>query len=320
MRKPYVEVGLFATLHATVVTVLLLLFLWPAGAATPNNVPVGLVGQGPQVEQIAKMLDEGQSGALEITVYQDRDQATDAIALKEIYGAIVVAEKPEVLIATASSPAVAQLITQLGNQILIQSASMQGIQIPRLATTDLAPLSESDPRGAVFGSATLPMVIGGISLGAIAMLRFKRWDSKLAFVSIASVGTGLLSAAVIATVFDALPGDYWLNALAMIAILAAIGVALVGAEAVAGSAGFGLTAATLFLVGNPLNGVSLPIEFYPGFWGQVGQLMPVGSGFELLKRVNYFPEAEMQNQWWVLATWILVGLGLSMLRTKVKEV
>ena len=319
MKKPYLEVGLFATLHATVVATLLLLFLWPAGAAAPNNVPLGLVGQGPQVEQIAKMLDERQPGSLEVTLFNDKDQATEAIAQKEIYGAIVMAREPEVLIATAASPAVAQLITQLGNQILIQSASMQGLQVPQLSITDLAPLTESDPRGAVFGSATLPLVIGGISLGAIAMLRFKRWGPKLSFVFIASIGTGLLSAGLMTTVFDALPGEYWMNALAMTAVLAAIGMALVGAEAVAGTAGFGLTAATLFLVGNPLNGVSLPVEFYPSFWGQVGQLMPVGSGFELLKRVNYFPEADMQNQWWVLAIWILVGLGLSLLRTKVKE-
>ena len=41
------------------------------------------------------------------------------------------------------------------------------------------------------------------------------------------------------------------------------------------------------------------------------QAMPVGAGFELLKKINFFEAADQSAQWWVLVAWILVGLTLS---------
>ena len=312
------EVSILTILHATVVSLLILLFLWPAGSAEPRNLPVGLVGPNQQTSQIAAMVDQQQPGAIEFTGFESVAAAQDAIDQKEIYGAIVLSQQPEVLIATAANPNVAQFIRELGNNLMALSASQQGLQIPQLKVTELAAMPESDPRGAVFGSAALPLVIGGISLGALAALRLRTGGARIALVSAASIVTGLVSAGVVAGVFGALPGDYIANATAMTAVIAAIGFSLVGAHALLGMAGFGLTAATLFLLGNPLNGVALPVEFYPAGWGQLGQLMPIGAGFELMRKINFFESADQSTQWWVLTTWILVGFLLSLLALRKK--
>lgn len=312
------EVSVLAILHATVVSLLILLFLWPAGSAEPRNLPIGLVGPNQQTSQIAQMMDQQQPGAIEFTGFENPAAAKEAIDQKEIYGAIVLGQQPEVMIATAANPSVAQFIRDLGNNLMVLSASQQGMQIPQLKVRELAAMPESDPRGAVFGSAALPLVIGGISLGAMAALRLKTGGGRIALVSAASVTTGLVAAGVVAGVFGALPGDYLANAFAMAAVIAAIGFALVGAHALLGLAGFGITAATLFLLGNPLNGVALPVEFYPEGWGLIGQLMPIGAGFELMKRINFFETADQSTQWWVLAIWILVGFLLSLLALRKK--
>ena len=75
-------------------------------------------------------------------------------------------------------------------------------------------------------------------------------------------------------------------------------------------------AATFFLLGNPLSGISIPPEFYPSVWGQIGQLMPLGAGFDLLKSLNFFESASTQAPLWVLGTWILVALALWFIPTR----
>ena len=312
------EVTIYTLLHATVVSLLVLLFLWPAGSAEAKNLPIGLVGPSAQTAQIAAGIEQQQPGALEIKTFDSRSEAEMAIADKRIYGALILGSQPEALIASAANPSVANLITELGNGLIRMSAAQQGMQLPALTITDAAPLPESDSRGAIFGSSTLPLVIGGISLGAIALLRLRTAGSRIALVATGSLTTGLVAAALVGGVFGALPGDYLANSMAFSAVLAAIGFSLIGAHALIGMPGFGLTAATLFLLGNPLNGVNLPVEFYAEPWGQVGQLMPIGAGFELLRRINFFESADQSAQWWVLAVWILVGFLLSMLALRKK--
>lgn len=312
------HVTALSVVHATVVAILILLFLWPAGSAEPRSLPLGLVGPDQQTAQIAAMVDQQQPGAVEFTTYQSKETAELAIAEKDIYGAIVLGQQPEVLIATAANPGVAQFVRDLGGNLMNASLAQQGMQVPQLQVTELAALSASDSRGAVLGSAALPLVIGGISLGAMSILRLNRGISRIALVSIASLITGAIAAGTISAVFGALPGEALLNGLAMAAILAAIGFALIGAHAVSGIVGFGLTAATLFLLGNPLNGVALPAEFYPSFWGDLGQLMPLGAGFELLKRINYFELSDQSSQWWVLVAWISIGFLLALFSLRKK--
>lgn len=304
----------FTIAHATIVTVLMLLFLWPAGGSEPRELPIGLVGPAQQTSQMAAMIESQQPGALAITEYESRTEAEAAIDAREIYGALVLGPQPEAVVASGANASVAALIQDLGDSLVKASLRQQGMQVPELKVTDRALLPESDPRGMVFGSSSLPLVIGGISLGALASLRLRRVSSRIALATSASITTGFVAAAVLGGIFGALPGDYLMNALAMSAVIGAIGFALIGMHAVMGLAGFGIMAATLFLIGNPLNGVAMPAEFYPEGWGVVGQLMPIGAGFELIKRINFFELADQSTQWWVLTAWIVVGLGLSLLK------
>lgn len=302
--------------HAAIVAILVLLFLWPIGGSAPKGLPIGLVGPAQQTQQVASMLESQQPGVLEVTSFETKQQAEQAISKREIYGALVLGPQPEALVASAANANVAALLEGLGDSLVNVSAAQQGLTIPTLIVEDVAPLPDADERGVLFGAASLPLVIGGISLGALAALRLKRVGSRILLVSSASIATGLTSAGLLGGIFGSLPGDYWMSSLAMAAILAAIGFALIGGHALLGMFGFGLTAATLFLLGNPLNGVNLPVEFYPDSWGIVGQMMPVGAGFELLRRINFFDAADQSAQWWVLAVWIAVGLGLSLLKVR----
>lgn len=297
-------------IHATLVTLLLFLFTWPAATAEPRDVPLGVVGPAPLADQISSMLEERQPGAFDVTVYASPDEATEAIQNREIYGAIVLGQAVEVQVASAANPAVSQLIMSLGDTLMAGSLAQQGVQVPTLTVTDVAPLAEDDARGMVLGSASLPVAIGGIALGALVSLRLRGAWTQLSVVGSSALLSGVALAWGMGPALGALSGDLWSNAIALAAILGAFAFPLVAAHRLAGIGGFGLVAATFFLVGNPLSGISLPPEFYPSGWGEIGQLMPLGAGFDLLKTVNFFEGASTQAPLWVLGGWILVALAL----------
>lgn len=310
-------------IHAALMSALLLLFTLPAVTAEPRNVPIGLVGPAQMTEVIAEKIDEQRPGAFSIEFFETASEATTAIESKELYGALEVGGQTRVFVATAGNSGVAQLINELGSAINDSMLAGQGISYPSLEKVELAPLPDEDPRGQVLGSAALPFVIAGISLGALAAFRGgSRW-TQISIVAAGAVATGLALAYILTQGFAVLPGDIWLTALAISSVIGAVGVTLLGAHRLAGMPGFGALAATFFLLGNPLSGISIPAEFYVDGWGVFGQSLPLGAGFELIKRINFFEFAETTSQWWVLVSWIAFGLamwGVSFLRRTTKDI
>lgn len=301
-------------LHAIIIASLLFLFTWPAATAEPRGLPIGVVGTAAIADQVVDQLESSEPEAFEITVYESVDDAKAAVESREIYGALVLGQQVEVLIASSANPAIAQLLTTMGDSILSGSLAKHGMMLPELTVTDLAPLPEDDARGMVLGSSSLPIVIGGISLGALVALRLRGFWTQLSAVGSASLISGTTLAWALGEVLGVLTGDFIMNSLVLAATIGAFGTALVGAYRLVGIPGFGLVAATFFLLGNPLSGVSIPVEFYPSFWGQLGQMMPLGAGFDLLKSVNFFEAADTSGSWWVLGIWIMAGLILWVLR------
>lgn len=117
---PWWRLPLIAIVISLIVGTVLLAFSWPAVTADPQNLPIGIVGTAEQVEQAGDAVDEQAEGAIALTQYEDRDAAVDAIEHREVYGAMVLpaeqGEAPEVLTATAASPAVAQVLQGLAHE------------------------------------------------------------------------------------------------------------------------------------------------------------------------------------------------------------
>ncbi len=306
-RPVALTIAVLTLAHAALISTLLLMFAWPALTSDPHDVPVGIVGPQQIVDPVVQRIDAQREGTLAFTTFDSPADAEQAIANREIYGAIVLGEQPEALVASAASPAVAQLLTDLTRTIVDASAAQAGIPVVAVTVTDVVAFTDVDPRGAAFSSLALPLVIGGISLAALAVLRLRSGRARAALVATGSMTTGLALGTIMTVGLGVLPASVVLISLAIAAILAALGYSLVGAHALFGMAGFGTLAALLFLLGNPLNGVALPPEFYAGSWGTVGQLMPVGAGFDLLRTLSFFEGASTTGAWTVLLVWAGVG-------------
>ncbi|QZY52400.1 ABC transporter permease [Leucobacter tenebrionis] len=97
------------------VAVVLLAFSWPAVTADPQGLPVGVVGEPDQVDQVAENIEDQADGAIELTRLDDRAAAVDAIEQRKVYGAVILGaeptEGPEILIARAANTQVAQMLS-----------------------------------------------------------------------------------------------------------------------------------------------------------------------------------------------------------------
>lgn len=302
---------------AAVVGVLVLAFSWPAVTAEPKDLPVAVAGPPQAVAGLETTLDEAQPGAVDLVPVADRDAAVAAIQERDVYGAIVLGGAAEVLTASAASSVTNQLLTAAASQLqagLAQQAAAGGdpAAAPTVTVTDVVPLSADDPRGTGLTAALFPLVLGGIVGGvAVSLLVVGALRRVLAVAVYSAVG-GVVLVAVLQSWFGALQGDWWINAGAAALALAAVAAPITGFVALLGRAGIALGAVTMMLVANPISGATMPPEFLPGHWGEIGQWFPPGAGATLLRDLSYFPSADAGPAWLALGLWAAAGVLLSL--------
>ncbi len=300
---------LAATLFAPLlVAVMLTAFAWPASELGPHHLPIGVVGPGPAVEGVRGQLAAaaGQDG-FDVRTYADEAAARTAIRDREVYGALVVGgpggaggqTAPTVLTASAASPMVAALLAE---------AAPDGARV-----RDVVPTSPDDPRGVVFASALLPLVLVGLATGVVFGVRTRpgAWQA-LALIGSAALA-GLAVAGVAQAWLGALGGDWWVDAGVAGLMVLAMAATVAGLAAVLGVAGLGLGAALTVVLGNPLSGVSSAPELLPGWAGALGQLLPPGAGGQALRSTAYFDGAAAGRPLLVLGAWAVAGLALVLL-------
>jgi hypothetical protein len=269
-----------------------------------HGVPIAVAGPAAATAQVTAALEQRLPGGFEITAVAGTADAEKAIADREVYGAIDLSTgTPQVLTASAAGPVVAQTLQGIATAL---SAHAE----PAVAIRDLAPLPTDDPRGAGLAAGTLPMVIGGMIAAVLLTLRIRGTARRVTGALAYAVVGGLAMAAILQFWLGSIDGTYLLNAGVMSLSLAATSLTLLGLESLLGFAGFGLGAATIFLVGNPLSGASSAPEMLPGWSGALGQLLPPGAAATLLRSVAFFDGGGAAKPLLVLGGWLAFGLSL----------
>ncbi len=286
--------------------VLLTAFAWPATNSAPHQVPIAVAAPGPAAGAVEQGLRQAGDDAFAVTSVQDRRAAVDLIENRDVYGAIVVSQgRPELLLASAASPAVAQLLQRAATGL---AAGQPGVPPPTV--TDVVPTPADDPGGHGLIAGALPMVLGGIiTAGALSRLAGSRRQRLVGIVTVSVLG-GALMTGLLQGWLGALSGNYLANTAVLTLVLAAIAAALLGLEWVLGLPGFVLGAAVLLLLGNPLSGLTSAPELLPTGWGALGQLLPPGAGGTALRSAAFFDGAQIGAPLTVLAVWLLVGVAL----------
>ena len=128
-------IGIGAAL-SLVVGIIVLAFAWPSVTAEPKDLPVAVAGPDASVDQLESRVADQAGGAIALERVDDRDAAVAAIERRDAYGAIVLGDAPtdapEVLVASAASPVVAQTLRAMAAEL------QQGIDAQLRAAPDAA--------------------------------------------------------------------------------------------------------------------------------------------------------------------------------------
>lgn len=296
-----------------VIPLLLLAFAWPASELDPRDLPLVVAGPTPAAERVAERLAEQQPGAFEVTVVADEAAARTAVLDREAYGAVVLAPEgpPTVLVASAASPAVAQLLTQAAQSFSPDAGTPAAPPGPLVE--DIAPAPEADPRGIALAAGALPLALGGMVIGYVLSLTVVGTRRRLAGAVSAAVLTAPLVVAVLHGWLGALAGDPLVETAAVTLGLLAISLTVLGLHALMGAPGLALGAVTVVLLGNPLSGANAAAELLPTGWGVLGQLLPPGALVSLLRSVSGFDGSGAMGPALALTAWALLGLAMVLL-------
>ncbi|GIE30928.1 membrane protein [Actinoplanes italicus] len=295
------QVAATVGLLTVIISVLLTAFAWPAVRSTVHDIPIAVAGPAPAVQQVTAALEQRLPGAFEVTAVDGTAAAEQLVRDREAYGAIdLTSGKPQVITASAASAPVAQTLQAL-------AAGLAQGESPAVAARDLVPLPADDPRGAGLAAGALPLVIGGIMAAALLTAHLRGTGRRVAGALAFAITGGLAMAAILQYWLGSLEGDYPANAGGIALSIGATALTLLGLESLLGTAGLGLGAAVMMLVGNPLSGVSSAPQMLPGWAGELGQLLPPGAGGSLLRSTAFFDGAGATHAVVVLLSWLAFG-------------
>jgi hypothetical protein len=316
-HPPWRQLTIVAILLPLMVVLAVLAFAWPTARIAPRHLPVGVVGTGTGRQQVVTGLNRSDPGGFDVRRYASEASARSAIEDRDIYGAFAVGTgRITVLEASAASPAVAQLLGTVGQQLArhaTEQATAAGrpAQAVQVRDVDLVALSANDPRGLVLPSVLLPMTICGVIMASVVglVLAFRpAWRQMMALV-VVSAAAGLGIYLIAQGFLGALPHDAVATWAALSLTLLAIGASLAGLIALIGAAGLGLGIALMIFIGNPFSGVTSAPELLPAPVGAIGQWLPPGAGASLLRSTAYFGGHGASGHLIVLTVWVVLGLA-----------
>ena len=296
-RATLLVVGVLATLQALMV----LAFAWPAGRTGPRDLPVVVAGSPGAVAGFTERIDAEHPGALEVTPVPDEQRAREALRDRDAYGAVLLGgAQPRVLVATAASPTVGQLLSSL-------AAGLDGST--GAPVEDVVAAGPDDPRGAFLAAGLLPLVMTSVVAGAALALVVAVPAWRAAGVGLLAVVGGVVVTGI-GHALGGLQGTYALEAGVVALTVVAVSGTVAGAGSLAGHAGIPPVAVVMMLLGNPLSGASSAPEMLPRPWGALGQLLPPGAGSQALRSVTYFDGAAAAAPLAVLGVWAVAGTGM----------
>ncbi|WP_102141455.1 hypothetical protein [Mycobacterium hubeiense] len=290
---------------AVAIAVVAIAFALPAARSKPHDVPIGAAGPQAASGQVAQLLEQNAPGAFEVTYYPGEQALREAIRNRDVYGGISFSpDGRKLLIATGGSPAVAQLLTQVG-QGISQKAGVA------LQTEDLAPPTADDPRGTGLAASALPITLAGLLPAIALVLALKRevWTRLIAVVAFAPIA-GWTIAALLRYVFGSIEANFWGVVGGLTLGVLAAGLTILGLGSLFGRAGLAVGALLALLLGNPLSGLNSAPEMLPSGWGQFGQWLPQGANATLLRSTAFFDGAGATTAIVVLTCWAVFGAVL----------
>jgi hypothetical protein len=269
----------------------------------PHELPVAVVGRGASVEQLVDGIRHQAGDTLEVTTVADAEQARARLLDREIVGAYVPGDRPELLVAKAASPSDAQV----SQELFVQVAALQDAS---LTVTDVTHLATGDPTG-----QGLFFFLAALSIGAYASVAAigaaggaLRMRTRLAVTLVTSVVMTTIATVLAGPVFDVVTSH--MAAIWGVGLLYSAGILTIGL----GLHTFlkrwtTIAMMTLFVMLNftSSGGVYAP-DLQNGLFSTLHQVWN-GAGFvEAIRGIAYLGGNDVARRVLTLTAWLVLGL------------
>lgn len=290
-------------LPVIVLSLLLAVAAWPAVHLAPRDVRIGLLAPEPLAADSSARLD---SAGFEVQPYADASLAITAIEDRDIYGAIILSgDEPQVLIASAASPVVAEILRSVAGQIAGTTSPIAPSPV------DVVPLPSSDPRGAGFTASLFPLFITAILTAVATVFTVRAPARRLLVLTLSSLLSAVVAAVLMREWLAVLGDADWLSIVAVIGLaMLTLATLTAGLYMALGFAGIGLGAALIIMIGNPLSGATSSPDLLPGWASLTGSLLPPGAFATLLRSAAFFGGSGGSGPLLILLVWLALGVVL----------
>ena len=271
----------------------------------PHDIPVGLVGPAPAVQQISSSFATAAPGAFDFTTFASENDARAALDTRTIDGVLILGSaSPHLIIAGAAGDGVTGVITAAFTNVF----KAQGAT---LTVETVHPFASGDAHGLILFFVVVATLISTLASQAVlfATGRNLRIGAKLSLIFVYGALVGMTAMGMAAWIAGGYGDGFWaaagLDALASIAI----GAVVAGLVRLLGTPGIGLAALLMVLSlvssGGPVGSQLLP-DFYRALapWTTAGQL------YGALRDALFFDGAALATPIAVLGGWLVVGLLL----------
>jgi len=316
-HPPWRQLLIISVSLPVLIALAVLAFAWPVARTAPRDLPVGIVGTGPASEQAVAALAQADPGGFSFQLFPDEASAQSAIKNRDIYGAFAFSQRQiTVLEASAASPAVAQFLDGVGQQLAHETTAQaatggQWWLHVRVAQIDLVPASASDPREMALALEFIPLSIGSVIMAAVIALLIgfrPAWRQVMA-LAVVSASAGLGAYLIAQGFLGVLPHGHVATWAALSLTVFAMGTTTAGLVALVGAAGLGLSAALMIFVGNAFSGSTSAPQLLPTAVDHIGQWFPPGAAANLLRSTAYFNGNGASGHLGVLVAWSVIGIS-----------
>jgi hypothetical protein len=316
-HPPWRQLLIISVALPVMIALAVLAFAWPVARTAPHDLPVGIVGTGPASEQAVAAMTQADPGGFSLQLYPDEASAQSAIKDRDIYGAFAFRQQQiTVLEASAASPAVAQLLDGVGQQLAHLATEQAaadddwGVHV-RVTQVDVVPASASDPHELALGSQFVPLTISSVIMAAVIalLIGFRPARRQVMALAVVSAAAGLAAYLIAQGFLGALPHGHLATWAALSLTVFAMGTTTAGLVALIGAAGLGLSAALMIFVGNAFSGNTSAPQLLPTAVDRIGQWFPPGAAANLLRSTAYFNGNGASGHLCVLIAWSVIGIS-----------
>ena len=271
----------------------------------PHDIPVGLVGPAPAVQQISSAFATAAPGAFQFTTYASEQDGRAALDNWSVDGILILGgASPHLVIAGAAGDGVTGVITgAFTNVFKAQGAT--------LTIETVHSFAAGDAHGLILFFVVVATLISTLASQAILFATAKgaSLGLRLGFTVAYGALAGITAMGMATWISGGYGDGFWAAAALVAHASIAIGTVIGGLVRLLGVAGIGLAALLMLLSlvssGGPVGSQLLP-DFYRALapWATAGQL------YSALRAALFFNGAALQTPIVVLSGWLVVGLVL----------